>query len=438
MTPEDTTFVLKDTELFDPSTGVQRRCDVVVRNGRITLRGKNLDGPPGVRTIDCSGLWLWPGLVDPHVHFRDPGFTWKEDLRTGSSAAAAGGYTAVVCEPNTDPPLDQHDVIRKLADRAAEEACVRIYLKAAMTEGRSGRRLTDFASLSEIESVVALSDDGDPVVDPEVMENVCRRAAALDLLLSPHCEDSPQALDTYDGGSEPGFSPGAAYTNESAYIARDLKLASRHGCRIHFSHVSLRRSVEHIRSHRRSAGEPASRVTFEAAPHHLLLCADDYAEGSIPKVCPPLRSASDRDALVEAVSEGEVDAIASDHAPHSREDKEAGASGLIGLETTLGLVLTHLVSTNVVEPIRAAELLSTAPARIFGLPAGSLEPGAAADMVLIDPEREWTVDAEVMHSKSANCPYDGWRLRGRAAATFVGGKRVYEDEGFADRCRPSP
>ncbi len=427
-------ILVRGARLIDPAAGVDAVRDLLTAGERVlavadgigpAAAKKMLPEPGSLRVVDASGLWVLPGLVDLHVHLREPGFTQKETLATGARAAAAGGFTTVVCEPNTDPPIDCVELVRELADRADREGDARVYFKAAMTRGRLGREPTDIRALADQERVVALSDDGDPLVDPEVMEHVCRLAAATGMPLAPHCEDSPRSLEMTDGGMDPGFQPDAAYENEANWIERDLRIAGRFGCRIHFSHVSLARSAALI-----AASQPRLSVTCEATPHHLLLCREDYAGREPPRVNPPIRPAADRNALREALLRGTVDAIASDHAPHTAEDKAAGACGLIGLETTLALVLTHLVGEGGLSALEAVRLMSTSPARVFGLPRGSLAAGAPADMVIVDPALEWTVDPEDFRSRSRNTPYAGWELRGKVVATFVAGRQVYTAPAF--------
>ena len=427
------TWLIRRAHLMDPATGVDGRRDVLVEGGRVAqvaeeIRREALPGQQG-GVIEADGLWLWPGLVDVHVHFREPGLTHKETIASGGAAAVRGGYTSVVCEPNTEPPVDSPELARALAEKARKESPARVYFKAAMTEGREGKRLAAVEQLAKEPSVVALSDDGDPIATLELMEQVCAAAARLGLLLSPHCEDSPRALAHYAAGASPGFEPGEAYANEGRYIERDMTLAQRFGCRIHFSHVSLARSVELIERFRRDCVAP-EKTTFEVSPHHLLLSASDFQPGRVPRVNPPLRSPSDREAIQRALLDGVADAIASDHAPHTRGDKERGAYGLIGLETTLGLVLTHFVHIGRLAPIEAARHMSTRPAQIFGLPAGSLAAGQAADVVLIDPHEPWQVCAEDFASLARNTPYEGWTLRGRAVAVLVGGRMVYQRDSF--------
>ncbi len=420
-------LLIRHARVIDPAQGLDSQRDVLVADGLVAAIGREIDAGDAKTVVDADGLWLWPGLVDAHVHFREPGFTEKETIRTGSLAAAAGGYTSVICEPNTDPPIDTPEAARDLMARARRDAAVRLYCKAAMTVGRMGLEPADAAALAAVAGVVALSDDGDPVVDPDVMAQACRAAAGANIVVSPHCEDSPRAITLMESGVDPGFEPVGPFANEARYVSRDLELARRAGCRIHVSHVSLAESVEAVLRHK------SRQVSFEVAPHHLLLSADDYLADAVPRVCPPLRSGADRAALCEALASGQADAVASDHAPHTAADKAAGASGLIGLETTLGLMLAHFVHEDRLSPSDAVRVMALNPARIFRLPAGTLAPGLPADMVLIDPHMEWTVDPEDFRSKSRNCPYAGRRLRGRAVATYVAGKQVFALPSISER-----
>jgi dihydroorotase len=435
-----TATLIRNARLVDPGAGRDETTDVLAAWGTVqavqagmtpeTVRHEH--AVKNLQVVDAEGLWLWPGLVDVHVHLRDPGYTHKEDVATGGAAAAAGGYTCVVCEPNTDPPLDTPERVRELAARARDTSSVRVYVKAAMTRGRDGREPVDAAALAALDSVVALSDDGDPVVEPALVERIFRMCADAGLPASPHCEDSPRTLERIAQGVHPGFEPGEPYHNEARYIERDIRIARKAGCRVHFSHVSLRDSMQAILAARDDTAHPPS-VTWEMAPHHLLLCREDYAEGDVPLVNPPIRPAAERDRLRRAFCEGQVDCLASDHAPHTAEDKAAGSCGLIGMETSLGLVLTHLVHTGDLSPSRAVEHMSTRPARIYGLPGGTLAPGAPADMVLIDPQARWTVRAGEFRSRSRNTPYEGWDLTGRALATWVAGRRVFHRPALEQR-----
>ncbi len=431
--------LFQNVHLTDPAAGVDGTRDVLVVGDRVRCVGDAAQVRRALAeaavaqctTVHGAGLWLWPGLVDAHVHLREPGFTPKETIRTGTAAAAAGGFTTVVCEPNTDPPPDTAERVRALRARIARDAAVRVRVKAAMTRDRLGREPVDIAALAAEPDVVAFSDDGDPIVPAALMAELCRRAAACGALLSPHCEDSPRALQAFGDGAEPGFAPREPYANEALYVGRDLALAVRAGCRIHFSHVSLAETVRAVAAARPSA--PGRTVTCEATPHHLLLCRQDYAPGQAPGVNPPIRTAEDRDALRRALLDGSVDCIATDHAPHTAQDKAAGASGLVGLETALGLVLTHLIGPQGLTPADAVRRMSLEPARIFRLPAGTLAPGSPADMVLIDPARRWTVRPEDFRSKSRNTPFAGRQMKGRAVATYVGGRPAWADPSFGER-----
>jgi dihydroorotase len=413
-------MLIRGARLCDPAAGVDAPCDLLAVDGVIVQVAPQIAPDPDAIIVDAAGLWLWPGLVDAHVHLREPGFMQKECFATGGAAAAAGGFTTIVCEPNTDPPFDTPERVRTWSTKAAGDSPVRILFKAAMTKGRAGREPVDVAALAAMPEVVALSDDGDPVVDPEVAGEVMRLAAQAGIVVSPHCEDSRASLAAIGAGADPGFAPGAPFTNEARWIRRDAELALRHGCAIHFSHVSLAESAAFIQ--RTIAEHPEASITWELAPHHFLLAAEDYADGDAPLVCPPIRTAADRSALREALRTDAHVSIADDHAPHTAADKAAGAHGLIGMETTLSLVLTHLVHPGEITPARAIELLSIRPARTFGITGGTLAPGSPADMILIDPEQKWTVRPEEFRSRARNCPWAGQTLHGRVKATFLNGK----------------
>lgn len=432
------TYLIRGARVADPSTDLWAHRDVLVADGRVAQVAPEISvsvarsaGKGTVRVVEAEGLWLWPGLVDLHVHFREPGYTHKETMASGCRAALRGGYTAVVCEPNTDPPIATPELVAELAGRAAEQSPVRVFFKATMTKGRRGQAPADMEALARQERVVALSDDGDPIVRREVVEEVCKRAARVGLPLSPHCEDSARSLAAYSAGTRPGFEPRPAHQNEALYIGRDAGLAVRWGSAVHFSHVSLEESLCVLRHIREEA--PSAPVTLECAPHHLLLSAQDFDPDAIPKVNPPLRTPSDRQALQDALVAGEIDAIASDHAPHTAEEKEAGASGFIGLETTLALILTEFVHPGRLAPLDATAFMSTRPAAILGLAAGGVCAGGRADLTLIDPDVEWTVRAEEFASLSRNTPFEGRRLRGRAVGTMIDGRLEFARQSLRAR-----
>ena len=381
--------------------------------------------------IDATDLWVLPGLIDPHVHFREPGYTHKETIKTGCRAAAKGGYTAVVCEPNTEPPLGSPSLIRELSERAQQLRGTRVFFKGTMTHGRKGLKVADLRALARIPEVVAFSDDGNPVLSEKVMGAVCREAARLGIPLSPHCEDSEAVIEAYHAGKTPGFDPGPPYSNEPNYVRRELSLAEQWGCGIHFSHISLRESLGEICRFRRL--HPELPITVEVTPHHLLLCREDYAGQEVPLVNPPLRSRDDMRALQDALCEGTVDVVASDHAPHTRTEKGEGARGFIGLESTLSLIITHFVEPGRLTLSEAVRVLSANAARAFGLPGGQIGPGWPADLTFVDPDAGCTIDGETMESRSSNTPFDGRFVRGTVCATMVGGRLVYADGDFENR-----
>ncbi|MFW6457660.1 MAG: dihydroorotase [Planctomycetota bacterium] len=431
-------MLLKRPYVADPIGRVWAECDVLLDGGNvramepdISLTGAIQMCDSALRMVDAEGLWLWPGLIDLHVHFREPGFTHKESIASGAMAAMAGGYTAVVCEPNTDPPLADVGIIRTVTEKARSDTALRVFFKAAMTEARAGKKVVDVEALAQQGQVVALSDDGDPVVDCGLMRQICRRAARVGLPICPHCEDTPRSRRAYEANVNLGFSPSTFQRNEAAFIERDARLAVESGVPVHFSHVSLRESLDVLEKIRKD--HPGTFVTAEAAPHHLLL--DDRVELAEErrKVNPPLRSDQDRRALCEALEGGEIDVIASDHAPHTAEEKRRGASGFIGVETSLALILTHFVHEGRLSPLQAAERMSTRPAAILGLPGGRVSPGSVADLVLIDPAEEWDVRGEDLKSRSDNTPFEGWSVQGRAVGTIIGGALVYARDSFKTR-----
>ena len=380
--------------------------------------------------------------MDVHVHFREPGQEYKEDLRTGSLAAAAGGFTTVIAEPNTIPPIDTPTRLRRLLNAADKKSIIHFYSKSAMTKGMMGYRLADIVNLKEA-GARAISDDGNPIPSHRLMRNALIKGKEGGILVNPHCEESAfyreRILRQREKRGQRSFclpmpysSPGAGpYTSEAGFIKRDIELAEKTEACIHISHVSLARSVEIIADAKRRG----VKVTAEATPHHLLLTERMAKEiGPNAKVNPPLRSEEDMLAIREGLANGTIDIIASDHAPHSPEEKnrhwDQAPFGIIGLETTLGLVLTYLVRPGILTLSQAIEKMTIMPARIFGLDVlgvGTLRPGVKADLTLIDLDRKWKVDASSFYSKGRNCPFNGWELYGKAILTIVAGRIVAKD-----------
>lgn len=419
------TVLIKNGRLIDPASGLDGRLDVLVKEGKIAQVAPNISAQDGAETIDASGKIVAPGLIDCHVHLRDFEEGKKETIITGTGAAASGGLTAVICEPNTRPPIDSYERVEELKRLTEQGGVVRVYAKAALTKGMWQEKPTDIEALSSHPMVVALSEDGNPIVEEALMKELSGLAASCKIPLSLHCEDSrfscSRLLQKGRQSRYVGFKPGSDYQNEPNFISRDIKLAEEAGAQVHISHVSLKESVEII--HRAKAR--GVNVTCEVAPHHLFLEEGSRWPDGLPiKVNPPLRPKEDCEALITALNEGIIDVIASDHAPHAEEDRKGGAPGLIGLETTLGLVLTRLVHPGIVSLMDAVKMLSTNPASIFHIEGGSLRVGMPGDITIIDLEREWVVDTASFESLSRNCPFEGWRQRGKAVLTMVGGRVV--------------
>jgi len=380
--------------------------------------------------VDARGLWLTPGLVDMHVHFREPGQEYKETILTGSRAAAAGGFTAVCTMPNTVPVNDDAAITALIINKAVETGLVRVFPVAAISKGLKGEQLSEFGELRDA-GAVGVTDDGRPVMNGQLMRRALEYASAFGLRVISHCED----LDLADGGAmnegpratRLGLA-GIPNASESVMVMRDIALARTTGVPVHIAHVSTAESVAAIRR----AKADGIAVTAETAPHYFTL-TDEAVEGynTNAKMNPPLRTEADRQAVRDGLADGTLDVIATDHAPHAADEKEVefdrAANGIIGLETSLALGL-QLVRDNVLAVETLIERMACGPARIMGLECG-LRPGKTADLTLIDPLKEWTVNSMNLLSKSRNTPFEGWRLQGKALMTLVGGRAVYEDVG---------
>lgn len=414
--------------LVDPSSGYVGAGSISIENGIISKieKRKKRSASRG-NTLDLGNLLICPGFIDMHVHLREPGREDEETIMSGAEAAAAGGFTAVACMPNTDPPLDNAGAIEYVNERAMV-APVKVYPIGAITIGRNGERLTEMQEMAAC-GAVAFSDDGSGVQNNEIMRLALEYARACDVTLISHCEFKDLMAD---GVMNESFVStrlglkGIPSISEELMIAREIMLASYTGGRVHIAHVSTAGSVELIRKAKRSR----IKVTAEATPHHFSL-TDDLV-GSFDtnlKINPPLRGKKDVEAIRKGLKDGTIDAIASDHAPHSIEEKEKefdyAPFGAVGLETAVGLVSTELVDKAFLDWPRAAEKLSSAPARILGVPGGGLEEGLPADLTIIDPGLQWIVNPEEFKSLSRNTPFAGWKLKGRAVMTIVDGNVVY-------------
>lgn len=428
-------LLLRGGRVIDPAQKLDRRADVLICDGKIVRVEPGLRPPSSnVRIVELEGRIVAPGLVDLHVHLREPGHEYKEDIQSGTRAAAAGGFTTVCCMPNTNPTNDTRAVTELIVRRAREVGSARVRPVGAISKGLRGESMADMAEMKEA-GIVAVSDDGMPVMNAELMRRALEYARTFDLPVVQHAEDKALSaggvMNEGPAATRAGLrgQPAAA---ESVMVARDLELCALTGARYHVAHMSAARSAELVRDAKRR-GLP---VTCEVTPHHLTL-TDEACVGydTNCKCAPPLRSAADRDALRAALTDGTVDAIATDHAPHSPVEKDLefdqAAFGMVGLETALPLTLS-LVREGVVSLARAIELLTIGPARAFGLDregVGALAEGTAADVVVIDPDLELAVTPEALLSKSKNSPFLGQTLRGRAILTILGGRPVYDLNG---------
>jgi dihydroorotase len=428
-------LILKGGRVLDPSSGLDDTADVVIEAGRIKAvgpkAGAGFSTGDEVRVVNVDGSWVCPGFVDLHVHLREPGEEYKEDIASGLSAAAAGGFAAVCPMPNTRPINDNRAITEMMLARAEEHGGTRLLPFGAVTKGQKGAELTEMADLREA-GAIGVSDDGLCVMNASVMRHAMEYARTFDLLVSQHCEDHhlTEGAQMHEGARSTQLGlrgwPRAA---EDIIVARDLILAELTGARYHVAHISSLGAVRLIRE----AKSRGLRVSAEVTPHHLLFTDDALLSyDTYCKVNPPLREAEDREALLEALADGTIDCIATDHAPHSDLEKdcefEAAAFGINGLETAIASLL-QLVRDGVIKPLRFVELLSTAPGRLIpDFEGGSLREGERADVTVIDPDLRWILSEEALRSKSHNTPLLGRELTGRPTMTVVRGEIAYELE----------
>jgi dihydroorotase len=419
-------ILIKGGRLLDPAHRVDETLDLLIQDGRIVDIGKGLE-TTDAETLDAAGCLVSPGLIDIHVHLRDPGFEYKEDIVSGTRAAAAGGFTSVACMPNTNPVNDNKTVTRYIRQKAAEAGFANVFPVGTITRGLQGEILAEMGELQEA-GCVAVSDDGRPVSSGEIMRRAMEYARSFDLPVISHAED----LSIAGGGvmnegfvaTELGLK-GIPWVAEDAMVARDVMLAEFTGARLHVAHVSTRGAVEIIRAARKRG----VHVTGEATPHHFIL-TDEAVRGydTNAKMNPPLRSGDDVAALREGLADGTIGVIATDHAPHHPDEKNVefniALNGIVGLETALPLTL-RLVEEGVLSLSQAVACLSCGPARALGLDRGTLEVGRPADVTIIDPDLKWTFRAADLASKSRNTPFDGWKFKGAATTTICGGRIVY-------------
>jgi dihydroorotase len=425
-------LLIRGGRILDPSRGMDETGDILIEDGRVAGVGADLAASTpelanGAEVFDADGLVVAPGFIDLHVHLREPGEEYKETIASGAAAAAAGGFTSVCAMPNTSPVNDNASVTRYIIEKARQAALANVYPIGAITRGSAGAELAEMAEMKEA-GAVAVSDDGRPVMNSQVMRHAMEYARDHGLVVVDHCQDT--TLSAGGAMNEGRYSTllglkGMSRAAEESHVARDIILAELTGARLHIAHISTAGAVEMVRRAKRRG----IRVTCEVTPHHLAL-TDESVVGfdTNTKMNPPLRTEEDRAALIEAARDRTIDAIATDHAPHHADEKmleyDRAPFGVIGLETALAVSLDALYLTKQVSLARVIEMLTIGPARAFSLSRGTLGLGAAADITVFDPEREWTVDPKNFKSRSRNTPFAGRVLRGAVVATFVAGRKV--------------
>jgi len=422
-------LLIKNGHVIDPKNGVDEVRDILIADGVIQKIGKELTDSEA-EVLDAKGKYVAPGLVDLHVHFREPGFEYKEDIETGSRAAAKGGVTTVVCMPNTKPVIDNAALVQYVMNRGKEVGLTNVLTCGCISKGQQSGELAEIGELKAA-GAVGISDDGRPVISPSLMRKALEYAKMFEIPVLSHSED----LDLVDGGSmNEGYMStylglrGIPKAAESVAVSRDVLLAEETGGRLHICHVSTRNSIEAIRA----AKKRGVQVTAETAPHYFSL-TDKACDGfnTNAKMNPPLRDEDDVHAVIEGLMDGTLDAIATDHAPHHFDEKELefdlALNGIVGLETSLALGVTYLVKTGKLTMSQLIEKMSTNPAEIIGIDKGTLGEGKAADLVIFDAETPYQVCVNAFASKGKNSPYDGFELCGRVETTICGGKIVYQN-----------
>ena len=423
-------LLIKNGRLIFPVTDTVVLQDVLVENGVITLMERGLDPEDCDRVIDASGLMVAPGLVDMHVHLRDPGLTYKEDILTGCAAAAHGGVTSMACMANTSPAVDCPEQVEYVLNRARQGCGVEVFPIAAVSRGLRGEEPTDAEALKAA-GAVALSDDGNNVDNANLMRDVLIRARGLDLPVLCHCEDTTMVAGraVNEGSvSRQLWLEGRPAIAEEIMVMRDAMLAEETGAHVHICHVSTARSVDIIRKMKKKG----VHITCETCPQYFTLTEDEVlTRGAMARVNPPLRTRNDVTGIIAGLKDGTIDAIATDHAPHSAEEKARSLtrapSGMIGLETSLAVTLTQLYHTRKMDLPAIIKRMSTNPADILRLPRGRMSLGAQADLVIFDPDEAWTVDPEQFASKARNTPFAGWKVQGKVKYTIARGEVIYQD-----------
>ena len=418
--------LIKGGRVLDPASGKDGIYNILIEDGIIV--SVDTKEATADEVIDATGCYVMPGLVDLHVHFREPGFEYKETIKTGAMAAARGGVTSVFTMPNTNPVIDSVEMINRVNEIAARDSVVNVYQVAAVTLGQIGNEVTDIKALHDA-GVVAISEDGKSVMNAELYRNAMKTAAECGVTMLAHCEDRNMvnggALNQSAKSEELGVK-GISNAVEDVIVARDILLSKETGCRLHLCHCSTADSVKMIEI----AKKEGLKVTGEVCPHHFTLCDEDIpCDNADYKMNPPLRSRADMEALKEGLKSGIMDVISTDHAPHSEEEKKRPIAnspfGITGLETSLSLTYTELVCGGYLTPMQMVEKMSYNPAKIVGIDRGTLLPGAVADITIMDPEEEYVIDRNDFVSMGHNTPFDGRKVKGVVRYTLVNGEKVY-------------
>ena len=424
------TILIKNGRLINPSENLDKVMDIFVEDGIIKEKAESIEKQADT-VIDAAGCYVMPGLIDLHVHFRDPGLTYKEDIETGSKAAAKGGFTTVCCMPNTKPVVDNVETVKYILEKCEKTGLTNVLPVGAVTKNMAGVEITDVEELKKA-GICAISEDGKSVMNSGVYRKAMKNAAKANVPVLAHCEDinlvEGGVINLGDKSSELGVK-GISNAVEDVIAMRDIMLAKETGATLHLCHCSTKDSVEMVKR----AKEEGIKVTAEVCPHHFSMCSDDITsnDGNF-KMNPPLRAREDMEALIKGLQDDIMDVISTDHAPHSAEEKakdlEHAPFGIVGLETSVALTVTNLVKKGYLTPMQMAAKMSYNPAKVLGIPKGTLDEGKIADITIIDPNKEYTIDVNTFESKGKNTPFDGYKVSGEVEYTILNGKVVYSNK----------
>ena len=424
------TILIKNGRLINPSENLDKVMDIFVEDGIIKEKAESIEKQADT-VIDAAGCYVMPGLIDLHVHFRDPGLTYKEDIETGSKAAAKGGFTTVCCMPNTKPVVDNVETVKYIIEKGEKTGLTNVLPVGAVTKNMAGVEITDVEELKKA-GICAISEDGKSVMNSGVYRKAMKNAAKANVPVLAHCEDinlvEGGVINLGDKSSELRVK-GISNAVEDVIAMRDIMLAKETGATLHLCHCSTKDSVEMVKR----AKEEGIKVTAEVCPHHFSMCSDDITsnDGNF-KMNPPLRAREDMKALIKGLQDDIMDVISTDHAPHSAEEKakdlEHAPFGIVGLETSVALTVTNLVKKGYLTPMQMAAKMSYNPAKVLGIPKGTLDEGKIADITIIDPDKEYTIDVNTFESKGKNTPFDGYKVSGEVEYTILNGKVVYSNK----------